>query len=57
MEDLVLGDVVFRSIDVGATVDAGTIVAFGGCAIETGINVDVFRNDVVDEFGDSGLRW
>lgn len=25
--------------------------------IDTGKNVDVLRNDVVDEFGDNGLRW
>lgn len=45
-----LGVVVVRSIDVGVT------MAVGGGAIDTGKNVDVFRNDVVDEFGDSGLR-
>lgn len=42
--------------------DDGTIGgggAGGNCvaAIETGINVDVLRSDVVDEFGDNGLRW
>lgn len=53
-----LGDVVVRRIDVGVTIEAGTI-AFGGggAAIDTGKNVDVFRSDVVDEFGDNGLRW
>lgn len=51
-----LGDVVVRRIDVGATIVAGTIVV-GGAAIDTGKNVDVFRNDVVDEFGDNGPRW
>lgn len=51
-----LGDVVDRSIDVGVTIEAGTM-AVGGAAIETGKNVDVFRNEVVDEFGDNGLRW
>lgn len=62
--------VVVRSIDVGVTIETGTMaVGGGGCccccdgsgdadvAIETGKNVDVFRNEVVDEFGDNGLRW
>lgn len=54
-----LGDVVVRRIDVGVTIEAGWTMAVGGggAAIETGKNVDVFRNEVVDEFGDNGLRW
>lgn len=64
--------VVVRSIDVGVTIDVGAIamddccwggVGGGGCcgidngvAIETGKNVDVLRNELVDEFGDNGLR-
>lgn len=54
-----LGDavVVVRRIDGGGeTTEAGTM-AVGGAAIDTGKNVDGFRSDVVDEFGDSGLRW
>lgn len=51
-----LGDVVVRRIGVGVTIDVG-MIAVGGVAIDTGKNVDVFRNDVVDEFGDNGLRW
>lgn len=43
--------------------DDGTIMGGGGAggncvaAIDTGKNVDVLRSDVVDEFGDNGLRW
>lgn len=53
--------------DVAADADAddtddGTIGgggADGNCvvAMETGKKVDVLRSDVVDEFGDNGLRW
>lgn len=41
-------------------VDSGGGGAGGNCvvvAIVTGKNVDVLRSDVVDEFGDNGLRW
>lgn len=54
--DVVAVVVVVRRIDGGVTIEAGTI-AVGGAAIDTGKNVDVFRNDVVDEFGDNGLKW
>lgn len=52
---LELGDDVVRRIDVGVTIEGGTMAAGG--AIETGINVDVLRNDVVEEFGDNGFKW
>lgn len=62
-----------RRMDVGRTIDDGVAAdadeaddgthggggAGGNCvvAIETGMKVDVLRSDVVDEFGDNGLRW
>lgn len=67
--ELQFGDVVcvLRKIGVGRTIeeapatavaDDGTIDGGGNwVAIETGKNVDVLRSDVVDEFGDNGLRW
>lgn len=66
--ELLFGDVIcLRRIDVGRTIgvaaDTGKIGAGGGgaggnwVAIETGKNVDVLRSDVVDGFGDNGLRW
>lgn len=56
-----VGLLVVRNIDVGTigvTIVAGTMVAFD-VAIDTGINVDVARNDAFtfefDEFGDNVL--
>lgn len=42
--------------DGGGAGDRGPVV-IGGPLIDTGKNVDVFRSDVVDEFGDNGLKW
>lgn len=50
--------VVFRRIDVGVTIGAEMRAVGGGwVVIVTGKNVDVLRNEVVDEFGDNGFKW